>query len=77
MTHYRNVPPEQREVQWLVDQWNADEALWRRLTRRRSARSHVFSGLSEAELRELDLREHAAQRPPDSCISRSLSRGTR
>jgi hypothetical protein len=77
MTHYKNVPPEQREVQRLIDQWNADEALWRRLARRRRARRHVLSELSEAELRELDLREHAAQRPPDSCIGRPLSRGAR
>jgi hypothetical protein len=69
--HY-NLPSEQRETQRLVDQWNADEALWRRLALRRRRRRRFRSGLSEAQLRELDLREHAAERLPDDCIGRRL-----
>ena len=77
MTQFRNLPPEQREAQKLIHEWNADEALWRRLAGRRRARRRVLSGLSEAELQELHLREHARHRPPPDCIGRRLPRGTR
>ncbi len=35
--HY-NLPPEQRATQRLVDQFNADEALWHKLEPRRHLR---------------------------------------
>ena len=31
MNPYYNLPPEQRATQQLVDQFNADERLWRKL----------------------------------------------
>jgi hypothetical protein len=33
-----NLPAEQRETPRLVDQWNAEEALWRRLAVQRRRR---------------------------------------
>jgi hypothetical protein len=29
MNPFHNLPPHQRALQRLVDQWNADETLWR------------------------------------------------
>jgi len=68
MNPYYNLPPQQRMLQRSVDQWNADEALWRRLASRRRLRRKLLCGLSKNQLHELDLREHAANRPPDDCV---------
>lgn len=63
-----NLPPEQRSVQRLVDHWNADERLWQKLEPRRLLRRALRKNLSEAQLRELDLREFAKAKPPVDCI---------
>lgn len=69
---YCNYPPEQHHVQRLVDQWNADERLWRKLQPRRRMRCALRKNLTEAQLRELDLREFAKARPPADCIGQPL-----
>jgi hypothetical protein len=63
-----NLPPEQRQVQRLVDQWNADERLWQKLEPSRRRRRALRKNLSEAQLHELDLREFATAKPPVDCI---------
>ena len=72
MNPYDNLPPEQRAVQRLVDQWNADEALWRKLKPRRRLRRALRKDLSEEDLRELDLREFANAKLPVDCIGEPL-----
>jgi hypothetical protein len=73
MNPFHNLPPHQRASQRMVDQWNADEALWRRLAPRRRLRRKKLRGLTRRQLRDLDSREHARQRPPDDCIGIPVS----
>ena len=47
---------------------DTDESLWRKLEPKRRLRRKMLRGLSQRQLRELDLREHAAARPPVDCI---------
>lgn len=69
MNPYYNLPPEQRPLQRLVDQYNADARLWRRLAPRRRARRKLLRRvLSRKKLKKLDLREFARARPPQDCI---------
>jgi len=63
-----NLPPEQRVTQRLVDQFNADERLWRKLEPRRRARRKLLSHLPEKQLKKLDLDEFARERPPLECV---------
>ena len=65
---YYNLPPEQRAVQRLVEQFNADERLWKKLEPRRRARRKLRPRLSHTKLKELDLREFAKAKPPQDCI---------
>jgi hypothetical protein len=66
---YYNLPPGQRPTQRLVDQFNADEALWRKLEPRRRARRKLLRRLvSRKTLKQLDLLEFAHERPPLDCI---------
>ena len=69
---YYNLPSEQHAVQRLVDQWNADERLWKKLEPLRRLRRARRKNLTEAQLRELDLREFAKSRPPADCIGQTL-----
>jgi hypothetical protein len=71
MSH-RHFPPEQHRVQRLVDRFNADEALWRRLDARRRLRRLRRKDLSEEQLHELDLRDFAQSKPPVDCIGEPL-----
>ena len=50
--HY-NLPPEQRAAQRLVDQFNADEALWRKLEPLRRLRRKAHPPLSRTKLKRL------------------------
>ena len=68
MNAYFNLPPEQRATQRLVDQFNADARLWKKLEPRRRVRRKLLSRLSQKKLKELDLAEFAAARPPQECI---------
>ncbi|MGO8931320.1 MAG: hypothetical protein ACLQU3_31065 [Limisphaerales bacterium] len=68
MNPYYNLPPEQRPTQRLADQFNADEALWRKLEPRRRARRKLRPRLSRKKLKKADLLEFAKARPPQDCI---------
>ena len=67
MNLYHNLPPEQGSTQRLVDQFNADERLWKELEPRRRARRKLRPRLSKKKLKELDLAEFARKRPPLEC----------
>ena len=70
MNLYYNLPSEQRPIQRLVDQFNADEQLWRQLARKRRAR-RLRPGLSRKQLKALDLLEFAKARLPE-CVGQWL-----
>ena len=69
---YYNLPPEQRATQRLVDQFNADERLWRKLEPRRRARRKLLPRLSKNKLKRLDVLEFARARPPQECIGQRI-----
>jgi hypothetical protein len=52
-----------------VEQFNADEALWRKLEPRRRARRKLRPRLSRKKLKKADLLEFAKARPPQDCIA--------
>jgi hypothetical protein len=66
MNLYYNLPFEQRPIQQLVDQFNADEQLWRKLARRRLGR-RLRPGLSRRQLKASNLLEFAKARVLD-CV---------
>ena len=68
MNPYYNLPPEQRRLQRLVDQYNADAQLWKKLEPKRRARRKLKRWLSRKKLMELALREFAKARRPQDCI---------
>ena len=68
MNPYYNLPPEQRMTQRLVDQFNADARLWKKLEPKRRVRRKVRPRLSRRKLKRLDLLEFAKARPPQECI---------
>jgi hypothetical protein len=68
MNAYYNLPPEQRATQRLVDQFNADERLWKKLEPKRRARRKLRPQLSRKKLSKLDLLEFKKARPPQDCI---------
>jgi hypothetical protein len=68
MNSYSNLPPEQRITQRLVDQFNADERLWKKLEPRRRARRRLPPRLSKKKLEKIDLQEFAKARPPQDCV---------
>jgi len=72
MHPYYNLPPEQRATQRLVEQFNADERLWKRLEPRRRARRKLRPRRSKRELKKLDLAEFAKARPPIDCIGQLI-----
>jgi hypothetical protein len=65
---FYNLPPEQRATQRLVEQFNADERLWKKLEPRRRARRKLLRFLSRKELKKRDLLEFATARSPRDCI---------
>ena len=69
MNPYYNLQPEQRFTQRLVDQFNADEGLWKKLEPRRRARRKLHPKLSKKKLKKLDLAEFANAKPPQECIA--------
>ena len=68
MNPYYNLPPEQRAIQKVVEQFNADESLWKKLEPRSKARRKPRPRLSRKKLKKLDLAEFAQARPPQDCI---------
>ncbi len=69
-----NLPPEQRPTQRLVEQFNADERLWKKLEPKRKLRHKLLRGLPKKKLNEMDLLEFAKARPPEDCIGTPLKR---
>jgi hypothetical protein len=69
-----NIPAEQRRVQQLVTQFNAEEEVWLRLKDNRRLRRRLCPDLSEKNHRQLDLLEYAAAQPPQDCIGFHFSR---
>jgi hypothetical protein len=74
MNPYPNLPPEQRPAQRLVDQFNADERLWKKLEPNRAARRKIRPPLSSAKLKKLALQEFAQASPPPDCIGQAIQR---
>ena len=72
MNPYFNLPPAQRFAQRLVDQFNSDERLWKKLEPRRRARRKLRDRLSKKQLKNLDLAEFATARPPQDCFGHCL-----
>jgi hypothetical protein len=70
---YYNLPPEQRATQRLVDQFNADERLWRKLEPKRRARRKLGPRRSRKNLKKLDLQEFAKAKPPQDCIGQWIA----
>lgn len=68
MNPYYNLPPEQRRTQRLVEQFNADEQLWKKLEPMRRARRKLRPRPSRKKLKKIDLLEFAKARPPQDCI---------
>ena len=68
MTPYYYLPPEQRRVQQLVAQFNADEQLWRSLESKRRRRRKMNPLLPARLRRQLDLLEFANSRPLQDCV---------
>ncbi len=68
MTPYYHLLPEQRRVQQLVAQFNADERLWRSLEAKRRRRRKAYPHLSAKLRRQLDLLEFANSRPPQDSV---------
>ena len=68
MISYYHLPPEQRRVQRLIAQFNADERLWRSLEATRRRRRKVYPHLSAKLRRQLDLLEFASSRPLQDCV---------
>jgi hypothetical protein len=66
MNLYYNLPSEQRPIQRLVDRFNADEELWRKLARKRRG-GRLRPCLSRKQLNFLDLLEFAKARAPE-CV---------
>ena len=75
MNPYYNLPPEQRLTQRLLDQFNTDERLWKKLAPRRRARRKLLrTFLSKRELKRLDLQEFERERPPLECVGQCIER---
>ena len=69
MNPYYNLPPQQRPLQRLVDQYNADARLWKMLAPKRRARRRLLRRfLSRKHLKQLDLDEFSKTRAPQDCI---------
>jgi hypothetical protein len=68
MTPCYHLPQEQRRVQQLVAQFNADEQLWRSLEAMRRRRRKVHPRMSAKLRRQIDLVEFANSRPLEDCV---------
>lgn len=68
MNPYYNLPPEQHMTQRLVDEFNADERLWKKLEPKRRACRKLRPRPSRKGLKELDLLEFGRARPLQDCI---------
>lgn len=69
MNPYYNLPPEQRPTQRLVEQFNANEWLWKKLEPRRRARRKLRPRRPLKKLKQADLLEFAKARPAQDAIA--------
>jgi len=72
MNPYYNLPPEQRVTRRSVDQFNADERLWKQLEPGRRARRKLSPRLSRKQSKARDLLKFAKARPPQDCIGQQV-----
>ena len=70
MNPYYNLPPEQRRVQQLVTQFNADEQLWRSLEGKRRLRCRLYPRISARLRKQFDLLDFAMAHQPQDCVGR-------
>jgi hypothetical protein len=68
MNRCANLSREQRRVQQIIDQFNADEQLWASLGSKRRRRRKLHPGMPAKVRKQLDLLEFAAARPTQDCI---------
>ncbi len=68
MKPYHNLPPGQRALQRLVDQFNVDESLWRRLETNRRSRRTRHLGPSRVQREILDFLDWVKGHPLAECI---------
>ena len=75
MNPYYNLPPGQRMTQHLVDQFNADERLWKKFEPRRRFRRKVLQRvLSRKQLKKLDLLTNGFGEVSDLAATAALER---
>ena len=68
MRPYYNLPAEQRRVQQLVTEFDADQQLWRSLERKRALRRKLPVRILAKHRKQLDLLDAAVARAPQDCI---------
>jgi hypothetical protein len=55
-----------------VDQFNAEERLWKKLEPKRRARRKIRPRLPPGKLKKLALQEFAQANPPPDCIGQAI-----
>jgi len=68
MKPYSDLSPTQRRAQHLVEQFNADEELWRNLERKRWLRRTLCPHLSASLQVQLDLLDFVRARRAQDCV---------
>jgi hypothetical protein len=68
MSAYINLSKEQRRVQQIVDQFNADEQLWSSLASKRRRRRKLHPNMPGKLRKQLNLLEFLAARPAQDCL---------
>lgn len=63
-----NLPAGQQFTQRMVDEFNADENLWKSLALRRKLRKFLYPKMSRRQRQQLDLAEFSCHQPPKDCI---------
>lgn len=63
-----NLPPHQQAVQRLADEFNAAEAIWRKLEWKRKLRRLLHPKMSWKKRKQVDLADFAPAQPPKDCI---------
>ncbi len=63
-----NLPAGQQFIQRMVDEFNAEERLWKSLALRRKLRKILHPKISRRKRQQLDLAEFASRQPLKDCI---------
>lgn len=66
-----NLPASQQFTQRMVDEFNAEERLWKSLALQRKLRKLLHPKMSRRKRKQLDLAEFARHQPPKDCIGHS------